>query len=121
MGDHGDALVGVSIAISIVQIAAVAARFYTRYWQQVPCRMDDYLIILASVVTLIHSISHELIDSLQAACSGQAALYIFLVYRGIVGRHLEIVEQLPLKLVILGKGLYGYKEKKFSGDGGQGF
>jgi hypothetical protein len=45
----GDRLLGVSIAIAVVQIVVVPARFYTRYIQHVTCTLDDYLIIPALV------------------------------------------------------------------------
>lgn len=52
-GNHqpygGDALVGVSAAIAVVQISFVAARLYTRFMQQIKLGIDDYLILLASV------------------------------------------------------------------------
>ncbi|KAJ5651543.1 uncharacterized protein N7484_005266 [Penicillium longicatenatum] len=85
----GQQLVGVSIAIAVVQIVVVGARFYTRYIQKVACGSDDYLIIPALIASL-----------------GQSALYIFLVQRGGVGYHLEYVERTPQKLVILEKALY---------------
>jgi hypothetical protein len=45
----GDRLLGVSIAIAVVQIIVVPARFYTRYIQRMACTLDDYLIIPALV------------------------------------------------------------------------
>ena len=45
----GDSLMGVAIAIAVVQIVIVAARFYTRYMQRVACALDDYLIVPALV------------------------------------------------------------------------
>lgn len=45
----GDSLMGVAIAIAVVQILVVIARFYTRYMQRVACALDDYLIVPALV------------------------------------------------------------------------
>ncbi|KAJ6021440.1 hypothetical protein N7540_006944 [Penicillium herquei] len=85
----GQDLIGVSIAIAVIQIPIVAARFYARYMQRQKYGIDDYLIILALVASL-----------------GQSALYIYLVKRGGVGYHLQYVEKTPEKLVTLEKGLY---------------
>lgn len=55
MGDHfqpsngGNALVGVAVALSVVQILFVAARFYTRYLQRVKFGVDDYIVLIALV------------------------------------------------------------------------
>ncbi|RAL01565.1 uncharacterized protein BO80DRAFT_62467 [Aspergillus ibericus CBS 121593] len=86
---NGDALIGVSIAIAIVQIVIVGARFYTRHIQKLALALDDYLIFLALIASL-----------------GQSALYIILVKLAGVGHHMSYVEQTPKKLVILQKGLY---------------
>lgn len=45
----GDSLMGVSIALIVVQVAVVLARFYARYVQRVAYALDDYLIVLALV------------------------------------------------------------------------
>lgn len=45
----GQQLVGVSIAIAVIQILVVSARFYTRYLQHTAFWLDDYLIIPALV------------------------------------------------------------------------
>ncbi|GKZ72195.1 hypothetical protein AnigIFM50267_008557 [Aspergillus niger] len=86
---NGDALIGVSVAIAVVQIVVVVARFYTRRLQQLALALDDYLILLALIASL-----------------GQSALYIILVKLAGVGHHMEYVEETPEKLVILEKGLY---------------
>lgn len=49
--DGGSALVGVSIALSVVQIFFVAVRFLTRYLQRTRCGADDYVILVALVCT----------------------------------------------------------------------
>ncbi|KAJ5586843.1 uncharacterized protein N7459_002608 [Penicillium hispanicum] len=85
----GQQLIGVSVAIAVVQILVVAARFYTRYMQRLRYGVDDYLIIPALLASL-----------------GQSALYIILVKLGGIGHHLEYVERTPEKLVVLEKGLY---------------
>ncbi|KAJ5825782.1 hypothetical protein N7474_002920 [Penicillium riverlandense] len=46
---QGDDLIGVCAALAAVQILIVAARFYTRYMQQMRCGLDDYLILVALV------------------------------------------------------------------------
>lgn len=51
----GDSLMGVSIAIGVVQILVVAARFYARYLQRVACAVDDYLIIPSLVALPMHT------------------------------------------------------------------
>ncbi|KAL4902753.1 hypothetical protein BDW74DRAFT_157519 [Aspergillus multicolor] len=84
----GDRLLGVSIAIAVVQIIVVPARFYTRYTQRLACTLDDYLIIPALVASL-----------------GQSALYIVLLKIAGLGYHFEYVQQTPEKLVALQKGL----------------
>ncbi|BDD58899.1 hypothetical protein MAP00_004140 [Monascus purpureus] len=88
-GYCGDSLIGVSIAIAVVQTIVVAARFYTRLMQRVKCGLDDYLIILALMASI-----------------GQSVLYVLLVELGTIGRHVAYVAQRPEKLVILQKGLY---------------
>ncbi|KAJ5809002.1 hypothetical protein N7474_010271 [Penicillium riverlandense] len=85
----GQQLVGVSIAIAVVQILIVALRFYTRHMQRLRYGADDYLIIPALLASL-----------------GQSALYTYLVKRGAIGYHLKYVERNPERMVILGKGLY---------------
>ncbi|PLB44745.1 hypothetical protein P170DRAFT_479293 [Aspergillus steynii IBT 23096] len=85
----GDSLMGVAIAIAVVQILIVVARFYTRYMQRVACALDDYLIVPALVASL-----------------GQSALYIVLLKVAGLGYHMEYVMQTPQKLVSLEKGLY---------------
>lgn len=50
--DGGAPLVGVSIALSVLQIVFVAARFYTRFVQRVRCGVDDYVILFALVCML---------------------------------------------------------------------
>ena len=45
---------GVSIAIAVVQILVVAARFYARSVQRVAYAVDDYLIIPSLVALPIH-------------------------------------------------------------------
>ncbi|OGM43365.1 hypothetical protein ABOM_008721 [Aspergillus bombycis] len=82
----GDSLMGVSIAIAVVQILVVAARFYARYVQRVAYAVDDYLIIPSLIASL-----------------GQSALYIVLLKIGGLGYHLEYVMQTPEKLVNLQK------------------
>ncbi|KAI9044584.1 uncharacterized protein KD926_000495 [Aspergillus affinis] len=77
----GESLMGVAIAMAVVQIVIVVARFYTRYMQRVACALDDYLIVPALVVSL-----------------GQSALYIVLLKVGGLGYHLEYVLQTPQKL-----------------------
>ncbi|KAL4864475.1 hypothetical protein BDV12DRAFT_201085 [Aspergillus spectabilis] len=84
----GVSLLGVSIAIAIVQLAVVPARFYTRYIQRVTCTVDDYLIIPAMIASL-----------------GQSALYIMLLKVAGLGYHFEYVQKTPEKLVELQKGL----------------
>ncbi|CAG8904028.1 unnamed protein product [Penicillium egyptiacum] len=44
---NGNALVGPTAAIAVVQIGFVAARFYTRFMQRMKIGADDYLILLA--------------------------------------------------------------------------
>ncbi|KAL4888674.1 hypothetical protein BDV59DRAFT_136298 [Aspergillus ambiguus] len=85
----GDSLMGVSIAIAVLQILIVAARFCARYVQRVACALDDYLIIPALIASL-----------------GQSALYIVLLKVGSLGYHLDYVKQTPEKLVALQKGLF---------------
>lgn len=51
---NGDALIGVSVAIAVVQIVVVIARFYTRRrLQQLAFALDDYLILLALVLACL--------------------------------------------------------------------
>jgi hypothetical protein len=45
----GQQLIGVSIAIALVQVLVVGARLYTRHIQKVAYGIDDYLIIPALV------------------------------------------------------------------------
>lgn len=45
----GNILFGVGVALSVVQIVLVAARFYARYLQRVRCGVDDYVILIALV------------------------------------------------------------------------
>lgn len=45
----GNVLFGVGVALAIVQIVFVAARFYTRYLQRVKCGVDDYVLFIALV------------------------------------------------------------------------
>ncbi|KAJ5722686.1 hypothetical protein N7488_000721 [Penicillium malachiteum] len=85
----GQQLIGVSIAIAVLQILIVAARFYARYTQRQKYGIDDYLIMLASVASV-----------------AQSGLYIYLVKHGGIGYHLQYVEKTPEKLVTLEKGLY---------------
>ncbi|KAL4879034.1 hypothetical protein BJY04DRAFT_220630 [Aspergillus karnatakaensis] len=84
----GDSLMGVSIAIAIVQLVVVPSRFYTRYILRVACTVDDYLIIPALIASL-----------------GQSALYIVLLKVAGLGYHFEYVQETPEKLVALQKGL----------------
>ncbi|KAI9367647.1 hypothetical protein BJX61DRAFT_527392 [Aspergillus egyptiacus] len=84
----GDRLLGVSIAIAVVQIIVVPARFYTRYLQRISCTWDDYLIVPALIASL-----------------GQSALYIVLLRVAGLGYHFRYVQQTPEKLVALQKGL----------------
>lgn len=49
--DGGSSLVRASIALSVLQIVFVAARFYTRYWRRTRCGADDYVILIALVCT----------------------------------------------------------------------
>ncbi|KAL2850513.1 hypothetical protein BJX68DRAFT_237027 [Aspergillus pseudodeflectus] len=84
----GDRLLGVSIAIAVVQIVVVPARFYTRYIQHVTCTLDDYLIIPALIASL-----------------GQSALYIVLLQVAGLGYHFKYIQQTPEKLIALQKGL----------------
>ncbi|KAL2816082.1 hypothetical protein BJX63DRAFT_430374 [Aspergillus granulosus] len=77
----GDRLLGVSIAIAVVQIIVVPARFYTRYIQRVTCTLDDYLIIPALIASL-----------------GQSALYIGLLANQILDFPFTVT---PAKISIL--------------------
>lgn len=52
--NDGKTLFGVGVALAIVQIAFVAARFYTRYLQRVRCGVDDYIIFIALVCISSH-------------------------------------------------------------------
>lgn len=47
--DGGEALIIVSVVLSVLQIVFVAARFYTRYMQRMRCGLDDYVMLLALV------------------------------------------------------------------------
>ncbi|KAL4737912.1 hypothetical protein BDV11DRAFT_190637 [Aspergillus similis] len=86
----GNRLFGVSIAIAVVQIIVVPARFYTRYIQRIKCTLDDYLIIPALIASL-----------------GQSALYIVYIVLKVagLGYHFKYVQQTPEKLAALQKGL----------------
>ncbi|OJZ86319.1 hypothetical protein ASPFODRAFT_32594 [Aspergillus luchuensis CBS 106.47] len=104
---NGDALIGVSVAIAVVQIVVVIARFYTRRrLQQLAFALDDYLILLALVLAYHSGYYCFVLTFLQIASLGQSALYIILVKLAGVGHHMEYVEETPEKLVILEKGLY---------------
>ncbi|KAL4733794.1 hypothetical protein BDV11DRAFT_213429 [Aspergillus similis] len=86
----GDSLLGVCIAIMPIQMVLVAARFYTRHVQHIACTLDDYFIVPALIGSLGHS-----------------ALYIVLLKVGVLGYHLEYVQQTaPEKLVRLREGLF---------------
>lgn len=50
--DDVPALIGASIALSVLQIVFVAARFCTRYLQQMRYGADDYVILIALVCIL---------------------------------------------------------------------
>ncbi|OJJ99505.1 hypothetical protein ASPACDRAFT_61273 [Aspergillus aculeatus ATCC 16872] len=86
---NGGSLLGVAIAMAILQIIAVIARFYTRYSQRLAYALDDFLIVIALIASL-----------------GQSALYVVLVKVAGVGYHMSFVEETPEKLVALEKGLY---------------
>ncbi|KAJ5458263.1 hypothetical protein N7475_009651 [Penicillium sp. IBT 31633x] len=89
-GNHqpygGDALVGVSAAIAVVQISFVAARLYTRFMQQIKLGIDDYLILLASTANL-----------------GESVIYIVLAKIGGAGYHFDYVSQMPDAMVVMRK------------------
>lgn len=55
--DGGAPLVDVSIALSVLQIVFVAARFYTRFVQRMRCGLDDYVILFA-LVCILPSVAH---------------------------------------------------------------
>ncbi|RAH83873.1 hypothetical protein BO86DRAFT_308552 [Aspergillus japonicus CBS 114.51] len=90
---NGGSLLGVAIAMAILQIVGVIARFYTRHSQRIAYALDDFLIVIALVRQLIASL-------------GQSALYVVLVEVAGVGYPMSCVEQTPEKLVALEKGLY---------------
>lgn len=76
----GQHLIAVSVSIAIIQIVFVGARFYTRYLQQGAYWLDDYLIVPALVDTTGKSnlwLNWSLLQFLQIASVGQAALYIY--------------------------------------------
>lgn len=52
---NGGSLLGVAIAMAILQIVAVIARFYTRYSQRLAYALDDFLIVIALVRQLASS------------------------------------------------------------------
>ncbi|RAL09235.1 uncharacterized protein BO97DRAFT_427504 [Aspergillus homomorphus CBS 101889] len=86
---NGGSLLGVAIAVAIIQIVSVVARFYTRHTQRIAYALDDFLIVIALVASL-----------------GQSALYVVLVEVAGVGYHMSYIEQTPEKLIALEKGLY---------------
>ncbi|KAJ5728211.1 hypothetical protein N7493_004541 [Penicillium malachiteum] len=87
----GQQLIGVSIAIAVLQILIVAARFYARYTQRQKYGIDDYLIILALVASV-----------------GQSALYIYLVKHGGIGYHLQYVEKTPEKMGLYANEIFDF-------------
>ncbi|PYI25960.1 hypothetical protein BP00DRAFT_451630 [Aspergillus indologenus CBS 114.80] len=86
---NGGSLLGVAIAMAILQIVVVIARFYTRHSQRIAYALDDFLVVIALIASL-----------------GQSALYVVLVEVAGVGYPMSYVEQTPEKLVALEKGLY---------------
>ncbi|PYI19151.1 hypothetical protein BO99DRAFT_147385 [Aspergillus violaceofuscus CBS 115571] len=56
---NGGSLLGVAIAMAILQIVGVIARFYTRHSQRIAYALDDFLIVIALIASL-----------------GQSALYV---------------------------------------------
>ncbi|KAI9727186.1 MAG: hypothetical protein M1834_008494 [Cirrosporium novae-zelandiae] len=86
---RGGKIIVVSIAVAIVQIMVILARFYARKFKKNPFGLDDFLIFVAFVTSL-----------------GQSALYIIMVKTGGTGYHLAVVEKHPRKLVNLQKCLY---------------
>lgn len=121
----GDSLMGVSIAIAVLQVLIVILRFYARSVQRVALASDDYLILLALVgLFLVPGVFFQspVANVVQIASLGQSSLYIVctcscsrskqaptnshtvLQVAGL-GYHLEYVLQTPEKLVALQKGL----------------
>ncbi|KAJ5082052.1 hypothetical protein N7532_011095 [Penicillium argentinense] len=85
----GNALIGVSIALSIVQIIFVAARFLTRYMQRIRFGLDDYMILIA------------LIGSLT-----KAVTYIVLTEVAGLGYHIDEVTHPNHKIAMIKKGFF---------------
>ncbi|OKP14896.1 hypothetical protein PENSUB_5207 [Penicillium subrubescens] len=56
----GDSLMGVSIAIAVLQVLIVTLRFYARSVQRVALALDDYLILLALVAGLGYHLEYVL-------------------------------------------------------------
>jgi len=55
--DNGNTLVGVSIALSVLQIGLVAARFYTRRLQRERYGWDDWVMLIALVCVFFYPTS----------------------------------------------------------------
>lgn len=55
--DNGNTLVGVSIALSVLQIGLVAARFYTRRLQRERYGWDDWVMLIALVCIFLYPTS----------------------------------------------------------------
>ncbi|KAJ5675817.1 hypothetical protein N7462_008714 [Penicillium macrosclerotiorum] len=83
----GNALVGVSVALSVMQIVFVAARFYTRYMQRTKCGADDYVMLVA----LFGSLS-------------KAVIYIVLVEIAGLGYHIDEISHPKEKVALIRKG-----------------
>lgn len=52
--DDGEGLLGVSIALSVLQIVLVAARFYTRRLQREHFGSDDWVMLIALVCVFLY-------------------------------------------------------------------
>jgi hypothetical protein len=120
---NGNVLVGATIAITILQIVFVAARFYTRFLQRAKIGLDDYLILLALVripgycyLNTIMLMSCYLgcksgkISDLYFLCAPsnqlkerQRLTYHTVTKVGIVGYHFDYVSQIPDKFVVMRK------------------
>ncbi|KAJ5356438.1 hypothetical protein N7517_011047 [Penicillium concentricum] len=82
----GGPLVGAIIAITILQIVFVAARFYTRFMQRAKIGADDYLILLALVPQRTMRLIYHAVTKVD-----------------IVGYHYDYVSQMPEKFALMRK------------------
>ncbi|KAJ5180444.1 hypothetical protein N7492_003654 [Penicillium capsulatum] len=85
----GNVLFGVGVSLSVLQIAFVVARFYTRYLLRTRCGVDDYVILIALVCQNTTTVSEWHVEKFVIGGKSRKDHHPHLVETAGLGHHVD--------------------------------